>query len=71
MKRTELVRKIQREAKRQGVSWKPDGGSGPHECFWLGSTKIPIPRHNEIGERTAQDILHECQDELGDGWWRK
>jgi hypothetical protein len=71
MRRTELVRKIQREARRQGVTWEPAGTSGPHECFWLGASKIPIPRHREISERTAEDILHECQDQLGEGWWRQ
>jgi len=70
VKREELVKKIRREAKRQGVTWKPAGG-GKHETFWLGSAKIPIPRHSEIGERTTQDILHECEAELGKGWWRQ
>jgi hypothetical protein len=71
VKRTELIRKISREAKRQGVSWTPTGEGARHETFWLGSTKIPVPRHDEIGERTTEDILHECQTELGKGWWRK
>jgi hypothetical protein len=52
------------------VSWKPVEGA-KHDAFWLGSIKIPIPRHNEIGERTTEDILHECEPELGRGWWRK
>jgi hypothetical protein len=70
MRREELVRKIRREAKRQGISWESTGGGGRHETFWLGASKIPIPRHAEIGERTTEDILHECEDELGKGWWR-
>ena len=71
MRRAELIKKIRREAKRQGVSWTSAGGQGPHETFWLGKSKIPLPRHTEIGERTMQDILHECEAELGKGWWRK
>jgi hypothetical protein len=71
VKRTELIKKIRREARRQGVQWKSAGGHGPHETFWLGAAKIPVPRHAEIGERTTQDILHECEAELGKGWWRK
>lgn len=67
----ELVKKIRREAQRQGVSWKSSGGRGSHEIFWLGATKVPIPRHKEIGERTTQDILHECEAVLGKSWWRK
>jgi hypothetical protein len=71
VKREELVKKIRREAKRQGVSWKPAGPGGKHESYWLGASKIPIPRHAEVGEHTTEDILHECQGELGEGWWRK
>lgn len=41
-----------------------------HDTFWLGSVKVPIPRHAEIGQRTTEDILHECEAELGKGWWR-
>jgi hypothetical protein len=70
MRKTELIREIRREARRQGVRFESAGGRGPHETFWLGSVKIPIPRDREIGERTAEDILHECEKELGKGWWR-
>jgi hypothetical protein len=70
VKRTELIKKISREAKRQGVLWTPAEGA-KHDAFWLGSIKIPIPRHTEIGERTTEDILHECEPELGKGWWRR
>jgi hypothetical protein len=69
VKRTEPIRKIRQEAKRQGVSWKAAEGAR-HDTFWLGSVKIPIPRHAEIGLRTTEDILHECEAELGKGWWR-
>ena len=58
------------EARHQGVEWRQVEGA-KHDTFWLGSVKIPIPRHAEIGQRTAEDILHECEAELGKGWWRK
>lgn len=70
MKRTELIRKISREAKRQGVSWEAAEGAR-HDTFWLGGIKIPIPRHTEISVRTTEDIPHECEEKLGRGWWRK
>jgi hypothetical protein len=35
----------------------------------LGGTRIPIPRHNEIGERLAMAILVEAEAELGRRWW--
>jgi hypothetical protein len=46
------------------------GRGAEHDTFRLGSVKIPIPRHAEIGHRTTEDILHECEAELGKGWWR-
>jgi len=42
VKRTELIKKIRQEARRQGVTWKQVEGSR-HDTFWLGSVKIPIP----------------------------
>lgn len=69
MRRSELIRKIRQEAVRQSVSWKHVEGA-KHDMIWLGSAKIPIPRHAEIGRRTTEDILHECESELGKGWWR-
>jgi len=45
-------------------------GRGRPNTFWLGSLKIPIPGHAEIGLRTTEDILHECEAELAEGWWR-
>ncbi len=69
MRRTELIRKISREARRQGVKWERTEGAR-HDTYWLGDIKIPIPRHSEISYRTTQDILHECEAKLGRGWWR-
>jgi hypothetical protein len=69
--RVELIRRISRAAKQQGVLFASTGAGTRHELFMLGTTKIPIPRHAEIGRRTTEDILHECQGELGEGWWRK
>jgi hypothetical protein len=69
MRRTELIKMIRREAKRQGVSFSSTEG-GEHSAILLGKVKIPVPRHAEIGYRTTQDILHECEQKLGKGWWR-
>ena len=70
MRRSELIKKIRQETRRQGVEWKQVEGA-KHDTFWPGSVKIPIPRHAEIGQRTTEDILHECGAELGKDWWRK
>jgi hypothetical protein len=69
VKRSELIREIRQEANRQGVAWKATEGAR-HDTFWLGSLKIPISCHTEIGQRTTEDNLHECEAELGKGWWR-
>lgn len=69
MKRSELIKKIRQEARRQGIAVQAVEGAR-HDMLWLGSLKIPIPRHSEIGQRTTEDILHECEAELGKGWWR-
>ena len=66
MRRSELIKKIRQEAGRQGVEWKQVEGA-KDDTFWLGSVKIPIPRHAEIGQRTIEEILHECEVELGKG----
>ncbi len=42
MRRSELIKKIRQEARRQGVEWKQVEGA-KHDTFWLGSVKIPIP----------------------------
>ena len=41
MRRSELIKKIRQEARRQGVEWKQVEGA-KHDTFWLGSVKIPI-----------------------------
>jgi hypothetical protein len=69
MKRRNLIRKIAQEAMRQGVEWKVHREGANHTIYLLGGTRIPIPRHNEIGERLALAILAEAEGELGRRWW--
>ena len=69
MKRRDLIRKIAKEAKRQGVSWI-EGEGGKHSTYMLGSHTIPVPRHTEIGEGLAEQIFKECESELGRRWWK-
>ena len=70
VKRDEIERRIRREARRQGVRWTLDREGARHSVFRLGNTVIPIPRHVEIGEGLARDILRECEVELGKNWWK-
>lgn len=70
MKRRELVKRIRAEAKAQGVEWSFTREGGRHEVYSLDGLVIPVPRHAEINEITAQGIMKECEAKLGKGWWR-
>jgi hypothetical protein len=69
MKRRDLIRRIAQEAMRQGVEWKVHREGANHTIYLLGGTRIPIPRHTEIGERLALAIFVEAEGELGRRWW--
>jgi hypothetical protein len=69
MKRRDLIRKIAQEAMRQGVEWKVHREGANHTIYLLGGTRIPIPRHTEIGERLALAIFVQAEGELGRRWW--
>ena len=42
----------------------------PGEVYCLDGLRIPIPRHNEVSERTTLDIINESEQKLGKGWWQ-
>jgi hypothetical protein len=67
VRRRELVKRIAAEASRQGVDWS----LLRHDAYVLGGSRIPVPRHSEIKELTAQDILAECGSVLGEDWWNR
>ena len=70
MKRRDLIRKIAAEAAAQGHDWSVEREGGRHTVYRLGNLRIPIPRHNEVGEMLAREICKECEPVLGKGWWR-
>jgi mRNA interferase HicA len=58
MKRTDVVRKLNEIAKSKGY----DGAvfvrqGGEHEIYRVGNKQIAVPRHREINEITARNIL--------------
>jgi hypothetical protein len=67
----DIVRRIQREAKSQGMEFVKLREGANHTVYDLDGVKIPIPRHREIGEGLTEEIYRECQDKLGKGWWRR
>jgi hypothetical protein len=63
--------KIRSAAGRQGKGWTLQREGGDHEIWQCGSIRVPIGRHNEIGEHLAERIRRELEGELGKGWWRR
>lgn len=71
MKRRELISRIARAARKHGAVWELEREGGNHTVYKLDGEMIPIPRHNEIGERLVMRIYSECAEVLGKGWWKK
>lgn len=67
----DIVKRISREAKRQGLGFTFDREGANHTVYLLDGLMIPIPRHREIGSGLTEQIYRECQDKLGKGWWRR
>lgn len=70
MKKSELIRKIRRAAKKVDKSWGeqlPPGAK--HEVWICGKTPVTIPRHRELNEYTAKGIMKDLESELGEEWW--
>lgn len=57
MKRGELIKRIGKIAKAQGVKAEYSEG-GSHTHVRLGDRQTTIPRHGEINEFTARGILN-------------
>lgn len=73
MKRVELLKMISDAAKVKGLDWEPIKTSkrGDHEKWRLGATvQTAIPRHRDINEITAGEILKDTEAELGRRWWK-
>lgn len=70
MKRREIVRRIDAQAKAAGVTWEVQREGAKHTVYRLGATTIPIPRHVEIGLGLSEDIFKQCELELGERWWK-
>lgn len=71
MNKREVIKRIEKAAKRQGKTWAFSNHGGRHDIYTLDGVMIPIPRHTEIADRMAEIIWKECEEVLGKGWWRK
>lgn len=70
MRRREVIKKISDEAKAQGVVWGLARHGANHDVYRLGGRMIPIARHREFVNLTAEVVWRECEAQLGKDWWR-
>jgi len=54
MKRRDLIRRL------QAADFILVRSKGPHDVFGRGSQRIPVPRHREIKEHLARQILRDA-----------
>ena len=70
MRRAELIRRIGAAARRAGVEWYFVREGREHELWQCGPSGVAVPRHREIGEKTARRIMADLEPILGTRWWQ-
>jgi mRNA interferase HicA len=70
MKRRDVLKRIRRAAKTQGVEVTVRELTR-HTGITVGRTSTTVPRHNEIADLMASVIFKQLEVELGKGWWRR
>jgi hypothetical protein len=70
MKRRDLLNLIGDEAAEQGVDFKKEREGSRHTVYSLGGLRLPIPRHRDINDFTAEGILKTAAQVLGRDWWK-
>jgi alpha-L-fucosidase len=70
-KRRDIIKIIATAAAAQGVSFTVSREGSRHTVHDLDGIKIPIARHNEIGNQMAEVIYKEAAAKLGKDWWKK
>ena len=71
MRRRDLLKRIREPAKASGLALREIREGSNHTIFALGGFQFAVPRHNEINEYTAQAIMRDLSDQLGEDWWRR
>jgi hypothetical protein len=69
MTRSELLRKIYKAARKQGVTITLSERTN-HSLFTIGKTNIWMPRSERIKPGTQKGILKQLEEEFGKGWHR-
>jgi hypothetical protein len=70
-KRRDIIKIIATAAAAQGVTFTVTREGSRHTVYDLDGIKIPIARHNEIGNRMAEVIYKEAAAKLGKDRWKK
>lgn len=70
MKRRDLIKRITEAAKDVDTTFDLEREGANHSVYDCGGVRIPIPRHNEIGEMLAREIFKQCEATLGKDWWK-
>lgn len=69
MNRREIIKKIENEAKRQGLTFEIYELTN-HSGIKVGNTASTLKRHRQIDETTARKFFDQFAAEFGKGWWR-
>ena len=70
-KRRDIIKIIATAAANQGLTFTITREGSRHTVYDLDGIKIPIARHNEIGNQMAEVIYKEAVAKLGKDWWKK
>ena len=70
MKRRQVIERIRREAKRQGIEFSVVELTN-HTGVIVGEVRSTLGRHSEIPDGTAQAFWKQFEAVLGKGWWRR
>lgn len=57
MKQKDLLKKLKEMSKEAGMEFGLLRHGADHDQYRLGGHLVPVPRHKEISERTAEAIL--------------
>ena len=64
MKKRALIKRLRVIAKEAGVELEFIREGGSHEIWRFSSTRLVIPRHRGINERTAEGIIRRVEEVL-------
>lgn len=67
-KRTEVVEKITKAAKKAGLSFDIQREGANHTIYGLDGLMIPIARHPSLDGFLAIKVYKQCEPKLEKGW---